>query len=155
MMEAKLKPCPFCGGKAYVAETYISTFENRAIIKCRCCGAQLDWTQDFQGEIMRKSTGEVIKSIKVPVNMSPFDAWDRRAGENQNEWISVDDRLPGSSGDYLVLTPSNLCEVLHFSAVHKLFNSNDVYDEYEAKLYSIDVSYWMPLPEPPEMKGGE
>ena len=68
-----------------------------------------------------------------------------------NEWISVKDRLPESSGDYLVvieLENITLQQVLGFSARHQKFNASDSLDTAECPIN--DVTHWMSLPEFPE-----
>lgn len=73
-------------------------------------------------------------------------------------WISVEDRLPDKSGNYLyakhVWDDAFVYGVLNYSAKHKLFNTRDEVPFEEAKLTAIEVTHWMPLPEPPKMKGG-
>ena len=63
----------------------------------------------------------------------------------QSEWISVDERLPDESACYLV----NI--INHFGLDAVTFT-------YYTKNYGwgvLDVTHWMPLPEPPKQKGGE
>lgn len=65
-------------------------------------------------------------------------------------WISVKDRLPEKSGEYLAITKSRgHYMVLPYSAKHKLFNSYDSSRGRELKS-AIECTHWMPLPEPPE-----
>ncbi len=68
------------------------------------------------------------------------------------EWISVDDRLP------------NECEVLVFGSptcgthdddpavMEARYNIKENYFEFGEYDCGIDVTHWMPLPEPPEVK---
>ena len=74
------------------------------------------------------------------------------AGYVKQEWISVEDRLPEESGDYLTYH-NGAISALMYSAKHKLFNAEDSLSEKFSKKHSIMVSHWMPLPEAP--KGGE
>lgn len=60
-------------------------------------------------------------------------------------WIPVSERLPETSGDYLVTTASGDVNVLEFSAKHSTFNASDL-QKYPK--HAIAVKAWMPLPEP-------
>lgn len=74
--------------------------------------------------------------------------------KKQSEWISVDERLPEESGDYLTYH-NGVISALMYSAKHKLFNAADSLSKEYSKKHSITVSHWMSLPEAPKMKGGE
>lgn len=66
-----------------------------------------------------------------------------RGYRRQSEWISVEERLPDREGTYLVCT---------FKGERKF----GVYGRYcvcDEPQFEYDVTHWMPLPEPPEMKG--
>lgn len=71
-----------------------------------------------------------------------------------SEWISVRDRLPESTGEYvLVLASGKPSENVTLVQAYKLaeFDANDgwileMYPEWE----NPTVTHWMPLPEPPE-----
>ena len=76
------------------------------------------------------------------------------AGYRKQEWISVEERLPEESGGYLTYRNGAISS-LTYSARHKLFNAQDSLSEKFSKMFSIEVSHWMPLPEAPKMKGGE
>jgi hypothetical protein len=59
------------------------------------------------------------------------------------EWISVNDRLPEKSGDYLV-TDSMAKMVAYFSYEHK------EWDFFGLDFWKdADITHWMPLPPPP------
>ena len=66
------------------------------------------------------------------------------------KWISVNKRLPEESGDYLVFV-EGLIENMMYSKRHSAWNATDLncHKNYEI----TTVTHWMPLPEPPEMKG--
>ena len=72
------------------------------------------------------------------------------AGYSKQEWINVDERLPGASGYVLVYTTAKNYIAVPYSKKYKLFNARDDSTEDEAKGLSIRVSYWMPIPEPPK-----
>ena len=65
-------------------------------------------------------------------------------GYRKQEWISVDERLPERQGYYLGCTYKGLMMIAPFFPVY-------ADDKPEFK---YDISYWMPLPEAPKMKGG-
>lgn len=78
-----------------------------------------------------------------------------------SEWISVNDRLPNETQDYLVVLNNEDIDI-------RLFNSkNDPYQTWSSMLnkflfvdnkgewHSTDqVTHWMPLPELPIERGG-
>jgi hypothetical protein len=63
----------------------------------------------------------------------------------KSEWISVEDRLPEIEGVYLAYTTRRTIEVAHFYPYY--VNGKPQFDYW--------ITHWMPLPEPPKMKGGE
>ena len=63
----------------------------------------------------------------------------------QSGWISVDERLPERQGTYLVHTVKGAIKFGEFRSY--LANDEPQFDYF--------VTHWMPLPEPPKMKGGE
>ena len=69
--------------------------------------------------------------------------------ERQGEWISVEDRLPDEDGEYLTYD-GIIYYLLDFNASLGLWNvSTDISTAIR------DVTHWMPLPQPPKMKGAE
>ncbi len=66
------------------------------------------------------------------------------AGYRKQEWISVDDRLPEKEGQYLVYT--GLCGIKVC-----IFRTSIITDRLS---FEYNCTHWMPLPEPPKMKGG-
>jgi len=73
-----LKPCPFCGGEAKVEELESQVDLFRAVIKCQCCGANLNWSQEFYYRTKKLPSGTILKTKRIPASLSPFDAWNRR-----------------------------------------------------------------------------
>ena len=63
------------------------------------------------------------------------------------KWASVKDRLPEKSGEYFVHTLRGKLENLNYSVRHKAFNAFDGLIDDRNK---IEVTHWMPLPEPPK-----
>lgn len=71
------------------------------------------------------------------------------AGYRKKEWISVDDRLPEESGEYLTFHEHGSCGVIYYNAAIHLWN---VYYFDDVRNAIRSVTHWMPLPEAP--KGG-
>ena len=66
------------------------------------------------------------------------------AGYRKQEWISVEDRLPteqDADDDYGVLA-------IHKRSIKRYYHWKSVADN------PFDFTHWIPLPEPPKMKGG-
>ena len=65
----KLKPCPFCNGKPYIAQNYLG----QKYVYCHKCGACVlgkdtdDWRIDTMGE--------------KKAEKSAIEAWNRRASD--------------------------------------------------------------------------
>ena len=74
------------------------------------------------------------------------------AGYRKQEWISVDERLPEKSGDYLTFHEHGSCGTIYYNAAIKLWN---VYYVDDTRSAIRSITHWMPLPEAPKMKGGE
>ena len=63
------------------------------------------------------------------------------AGYRNQEWISVDERLPNKEGVYLVYTYKRHMKMSKYSG----WGVDD-----EASFDDYFVTHWMPLPEPPK-----
>ena len=61
------------------------------------------------------------------------------------KWISVDERLPEDDGFVLLCTSKGSIIKGHYE--HK-------YGRWSGLNNRLNVTHWMPLPEPPKMKGG-
>ncbi len=59
----------------------------------------------------------------------------------KHRWIPVTERLP-EHGWYLAYCPTIKMEVLHFHSAEEVWSSE--------RYYNIEVTHWMPLPEPPK-----
>ncbi len=73
-----------------------------------------------------------------------------KAKIKQSEWISVEDRLPDKYGDVICCTRKGTIWQLTYNPTYKLFNVS--YDNVEN---AMDVTHWMPLPEPPKKGDAE
>ena len=69
------------------------------------------------------------------------------------QWISVEDRLPEESGYYLIYQKSDLWfgKVIQTARWNK---TKRIFRGAQAGCFMEYVTHWMPLPEPPKMKGG-
>jgi hypothetical protein len=80
------------------------------------------------------------------------------AVDAERKWISVEDRLPGEDGHYLVVYEyeifGNIRRVTTFlpfdTDIGFYYNKEQIDDTYERKAYD-GITHWMPLPQPPEM----
>ena len=84
--------------------------------------------------------------VKVLINRQPTADVAPRA-----EWISVEERWPEESCECLAVSGTGVIYLLHYSHKYKAFNATDDEDGDRWKLGGI--THWMPLPEPPVMKG--
>ena len=66
-----------------------------------------------------------------------------------SKWISVKDRLPEESGNYLTYKSNSFMAVLTYSAKYKLFNAWDWLSKETCIRNATKVTHWMPLPEEP------
>jgi hypothetical protein len=67
-----------------------------------------------------------------------WEGWQARAA--QSEWISVEERLPESSGRYLVYDFFNVTIVtVHYCKERRAWGSG----------YTDEVTHWQPIPAPP------
>jgi hypothetical protein len=64
------------------------------------------------------------------------------------EWISVEERLPEEYGNVLCYSDDAFIGLYVYNPKYKLFNVS--FDNVDC---AIAVDYWMPLPQPPQMKG--
>lgn len=77
-------------------------------------------------------------------------------GVTVQEWISVDDRLPSKQHDWVLvackLVPEGWHGVPHIAELRNGVWWANCYDAPLAE-EGIEVTHWMPLPEPPDMRG--
>lgn len=61
------------------------------------------------------------------------------------EWISVNDRLPDSTFDFVLCFADGAMSTIAYSS------GNGFYEVYPIKVQLVveDITHWMPLPEPP------
>lgn len=66
----KLKPCPFCGGKANVG---VDDFNNKYLVMCGECGVMMGISLEIGVEIINGWTAE-FESVELAI-----ENWNRRA----------------------------------------------------------------------------
>lgn len=71
----------------------------------------------------------------------------------QSEWISVKDRLPDKGQDVLAYRGDFNGDMMNTYTYLGSENWEDDYG-YRGSTEHEGITHWMPLPEPPEMKGG-
>jgi len=77
-----------------------------------------------------------------------------------SEWISVKDRLPEKPDfDWVLvqtkMSPENYYGVPHIAELRNGIWFTDMLDDPMEKTLSINVTHWMPLPEPPSKEDEE
>lgn len=70
--------------------------------------------------------------------------------EADRRWIPVEERLPEESGFYFAYSSKGNRLILPYSAIHKAFNAIDSHSKEKVEWSRIEVTHWMPLPEPPK-----
>lgn len=97
--------------------------------------------------VCRKSCYEISKSEMI------YDA-----GYRKQEWISVDERLPDVCGMDVLMAAVNCYGqtniVKGFTDYQRPIKFLTNEKQYENIWGAWEVTHWMPLPEPPKMKGG-
>lgn len=66
-----------------------------------------------------------------------------------DKWISTAERQPEKSGLYLTYHAKRGSMTMHYSANNEAWNA---FDHEDRPKYALEVTHWMPLPEPPEVK---
>jgi hypothetical protein len=72
------------------------------------------------------------------------------AGYRKQEWVSVEDRKPSESGKYIVCSQKGSV----YQTKYYLYPENKG-GHWGQKDKGKNITHWMPLPEPPKIKGGE
>lgn len=123
-MSEKLKPCPFCGGKAYTTITEEGHFW---VASCRDCHAQI---------MLCNKEWQAIKM------------WNWR----YHNWIKTSERMPERKTRVLISNGKS-CDI---GQLHE-----DWLDNTLRRFWSVEgaenlgedlMTYWMPLPELPEVE---
>ena len=81
MTHNELKPCPLCGAAVRITEIYSQTDNLHIVLKCDC-GLTFEYEQSFAVHEKRSTAGQLLEIVRVPLNMSPEDAWNRRVAND-------------------------------------------------------------------------
>lgn len=100
---------------------------------------------------------KLVKALRDENNCNVLDYIDEAAdaieelvsNADKFKWISTAERQPEKSGLYLTYNPRRSFMTIHYSAKNKAWNAFDHEDEPK---HALEVTHWMPLPEPPEVK---
>ena len=129
-----LKPCPFCGGEPYFLKPRHEkgTAFDTMMIECKHCGALPYGVSVYDGKKEEDKKAAIAKF------------WNRRT----EGWIHIDDKLPEEGENILIFVNDLKSEPVQADVCY--------YDGDEAWLdsgynFGSDVTYWMPLPKPPEV----
>jgi hypothetical protein len=108
---------------------------------CPCKAKGMEWGDECI-PAMCKAALDLINKQTEPIS----------CGREKGGWISVDERLPEESCECLAASRNGVIYLLQYSYRYKAFNATD--DDGGDKWKLGDFTHWMPLPEPPVMKGG-
>lgn len=98
---------------------------------------------------------ELVKALRDENNCNVLDYIDEAAdaieelvsNADKFKWISTAERQPEESGAYLCRTAKRVYLVVNYSKRHNTWNAFDSEDEPK---HAMEVTHWLPLPEPPE-----
>lgn len=117
-----------------------------------------DWlTRDIPKEQLEQEKQEAIMSTDLGMCHTEFETgvgeiytdYDETSrkmfakGYRKQEWISVDERLPNEAESVLAYGETGICFATRYEG-----------DWLTPMIYPGELTHWMPLPEPPMMKGG-
>lgn len=126
MKELKLKPCPFCGGKAEFRLFSIRS-KNSITVRCKSCNAVCE---------------HVEESLNYCAKQVAADKWNSRS-----PWKKLADEYPEEG--LIVLVYNHINNTVYSGALYDdEFELEDSTDEFRHFAIS-NVEYWMPMPEPP------
>ena len=99
-----------------------------------------------------RQAADAIEELQKRVELeyqSGFADGQRAANRKKNKWISVKERLPEKSGLYLTYHAKRGSMTMHYSVNNDAWNA---FDHEDRPKYALEVTHWMHLPEPPEVK---
>ena len=158
-----------------LTEIFDEEYENRRVITPQNTAEKMTakgYRKQSEGDIIiPKMSDEDIEKVRNILKKSPLQII---VDDKSEAWISVDERLPKEkptkwkyqpdyniqkfqqycvSEDVLVIAKFNDGEEKPFVSIGSTANGSWViyYDDDERE---YTVTHWMPLPEPPKMKGG-
>ena len=160
MKETELKPCPFCGNEKLKLDRKskfvgyngldMRVEQHTYSVRCNVCharGGAVGGKVMFGSSIFGKDISPSWATTDVELKEKAIVAWNRRA-DNKQEWISVDERLPDEDVRVLVWLkePSAILRCVQF-------DTDRIVDGHWVR-WNNHITHWMPLPQPPKMKGG-
>lgn len=111
----------------------------RQCAEASCAGCKNDLVEiGCRGKLQREAADAIEELQGKHFMMKKTAEW---LAEKVPTWIPVTERLP-EHGWYLAYGPTIKMEVLHFHSVEEVWSSE--------RYYNIEVTHWMPLPEPPK-----
>lgn len=156
MSKTELKRCPFCDGTAILIQNPTAYGKVYHYVSCIECGNR---TRLYKStKTAEKKWNRRVNEGMITISRSELDALNEyeemikkakviMPDVAEGKWIPVEERLPEKSGKYLCfVSDCDYFSVLPYSRENKKFNA---FDEGYAE-YAIDVTHWMPLPEPPK-----
>ena len=158
---SELKPCPFCGSPAY---SYHDNCIDFAGVKCDLGGCvcadilitENNWnTRPIEDDLRKRIAELEAESERFTVHSDIERQDDKSPNDTQTQtivygkWIPVSERLPevyrDGDGEFI---PFLVCENdkdYPYRAIYDGLNWGD-------GMFVADVTHWMPLPKPPEVK---
>lgn len=132
----ELKSCPFCGETEpvrLIVSPGKDGWRDRYFVLCNYedggCGAESGW---YHSQI------------------EAIGAWNRRA--DMSEWIPVTERLPENQGPFLARygfgDVSKETGQFFYGVLYYFYADADPHWQHESA--GIEITHWMPLPEPPK-----
>ena len=121
--------------------------EADSLSMCGECG----YKGDKKGPLFAKAA-DAIEELQKRVRFeyqSGFADGQISANRKKNKWISVDERLPEMSGLYLTYHAKRGSMTMHYSVNNDAWNA---FDHEDRPKYALEVTHWMPLPEPPKVE---
>jgi len=147
-----LKPCPFCGSKAFYIKIMGNHEKPHEIYCSKCDGAITEgrsekqvvtnWqTRPIEDELQKR-----IAELEAEIDqLTAHDATERK----DDKWIPVSERLPevyrDEDGEFI---PFLVCEGDGDRPFIAMYGGTN----WHAGIFVPDVTHWMPLPELPEVQ---
>ncbi len=136
-----------------IAKTLCADFQTEKCYECpanKHCEVGLDSCVIYDAGYRKQNEKYLVKENGdiEPLNKQSEYVTDIHVG-NKSEWISVDERLPNEKVNCLVHYKHAYADNDGYWAIGVSF-----YDGCEFRIgLAYKVTHWMPLPEPPKMKG--
>lgn len=114
------------------------------------------YTQRSEEIQIRKEIKRMEKD-KAPANEPPLSEKERTMNSKQSAWISVDERLPEDDAAVLGIVRGKYRNVEYHDAMELVcyFEDEGDWALWSDASVTIQVTHWMPLPEPPKGAGND